>query len=1264
MKRKKLLLRLCMLIGILLFGPTSAWADDSGTCGDCLTWTYSNGTLTISGTGPMDDYSAIGDTPWYYLSDGEGTELINKVVFEEGVTTIGACAFNYCKGLTTVEMSTTITTIGKAAFSYCSNLTTINFKGNIRNIGNSSFSDSEWYNRCSDGAIYIDKVLYKYKGTMASNTSFAVKDGTVQIGPNAFQDQTGLTSVTFPESLENIGYMGFYRCSGLTSVIIPQNVQTIDYSAFYNCSNLETITFQAQQPNIGYGAFYGTKWYTNLPDGLNYINKVAYRYKGTMSANTSIIIQNGTKSISSQCFSDCGNLSSITIPSGVTYIGHSAFNRCRSLSSITIPNSVKYIGEHAFMFCTGLTSIDIPEGVTCIEGEAFQYCNFTNITLPSTLTIANRALYMCGSTTNYTITLKEGMTTIPTGLFTYSRATNVVIPSTVKTIEDRAFNTCEKLTSITIPSGVESIGKGAFSSCYALTSISIPASVNSIGSGVLKGCKALETITVDANNDYYTVENGVLYNKNMTSLLAYPAASANTSFVIPNNVKTIGEGAFQYCANLQNITLPDGLTTIGPRAFSEATQLGTITIPNSVTSIGADAFYKTALTTITIPKSVTYIGSQPFRRVTSLQNIVVDKDNQNYSNYNDDGVVYDKDITNVLFFPAAKTVYTAPETLTTFNFRDLFSLDPPFTSLTIPANVSSLGEDAYLIFKNCNVVLLYTAEDQIPPAYHVSCTNSTIYVDNNLLSTFQAADGWSTGTYKGITGISFEGNGVTDVTLASDAVTYTGAEIVPAINKVSLGTATLTLNDETTTTHNFAGMKVPSSGYTVTATNNKNAGSATATLTGKGLFSGSVSKSFTINPKALTDAMVTITGASKVYNGENQQPTLSVTDGTALTQNDYTISGGGKNVGTYGVTVTAQNNYTGTVTKPECFTITPKPLTVTAQPKAITYGEAPANNGVTYSEFATGETESVLDGTLDYDYTYGQFGNVGDSYTIMPKGLTSTNYDITFSPGTLTVNKANMSIVDIAAIEDQTIATGGSASPAVSVTINGHAVSTDDYTPSYEGIWNAGTGNVTLTATENGNFIENTTKQATYNILRALGIEFNGGNRKWATYYAAEDLTLPEGMSAYTVTSVSGNVVTLSELTYIPQNVGVLLSYENSGADFAAAKYTGTTSTYTSLLRGATTAQTMEAGTNYVLYNNEFVRAEGSELAANRCYLHLDAAAPALVLAIDGSATSIGAELGAASDDAQWFTLDGRKLTAKPARKGLYIKNGTKVVIK
>ena len=248
----------------------------------------------------------------------------------------------------------------------------------------------------------------------------------------------------------------------------------------------------------------------------------------------------------------------------VTSIGNGAFRNCPGLESITIPYTVTSIGDGAFRNCSGLESITIPDGVTFIGDDAFRNC---------------------------------------------SGLTSINIPDRVTSIGDFAFMDCSGLTSITIGGGVTSIGYAAFGGCTGLTSITIPSSVTSIGDAAFSRCTGLTDITVDSNNPYYCSESGVLFNKNKTKFICYPAGKTDISYTIPDGVTSIGHTAFEACTGLTSITIPDGVTSIGDYAFERCTGLESITIPDSVNSIGYEAFDRcTKLTSIYIPDGEISIG--------------------------------------------------------------------------------------------------------------------------------------------------------------------------------------------------------------------------------------------------------------------------------------------------------------------------------------------------------------------------------------------------------------------------------------------------------------------------------------------------------------------------------------------------------------------------------------------------------------------------------------------------------------------------------
>jgi hypothetical protein len=190
-------------------------------------------------------------------------------------------------------------------------------------------------------------------------------------------------------------------------------------------------------------------------------------------------------------------------------------------------------------------------------------------------------------------------------------------------------------------------------------------------------------------------------------------------------------------------------------------------------------------------------------------------------------------------------------------------------------------------------------------------------------------------------------------------------------------------------------------------------------------------------------------------------------------------------------------------------------------------------------------------------------------------------------------------------------------------------------------------------------------------VSRALEVSFVGTN-SWASYYATEDLTVPEGLTAYIVSGVNetSGVVTVQSVGYIPANNGVLLQREANGkADgYVAAPYDGTTSTFTNLLQGSASevaVSSLASSPVYVLYNDKFKRATSGTIPARRAFLPLavaPAGAPQLMTlsVIDGISTGIST-LAADDNEDSWYTIDGLKLSGKPQHKGLYIKNGKKV---
>ena len=415
-----------------------------------------------------------------------------------------------------------------------------------------------------------------------------------------------------------------------------------------------------------------------------------------------------------------------------------------------------------------------------------------------------------------------------------------------------------------------------------------------------------------------------------------------------------------------------------------------------------------------------------------------------------------------------------------------------------------------------------------------------------------------------------------------------------------------------------------------------------------------------------------------VFDGEAKEPAVTVTlGGSTLASSNYTVDYSNNiDAGTATVTVTGKNTYTGTATKN--FTISKAELSnATVSLAGWTYGDA-ANTPVlrgnlgdgTVNYFYANAEAPSLEYTTDVPANAGNYSikaviaetdnylgkEVTNTFTIDPKALTE---DMMWQEGEEFVYTG----------EPQTLADGmfgltdGEDELEYGV----------DFTIEYANNINVGTATATIIGL--GNY--QGTLTTTFEIVREIILSFSEKN-SWATYCATEDLIVPDGLSAYVVTSINGSTVQVEELGFIPEGQGVLLNCEEpayASDGFFAAAYNGAHSELpNNYLEGITTATSVktlaaEGKSIYVLYNDEFVKTNSGTIPANRSYLPvgMDVNANArlsISFADDDEITAIEriANSQQLKANGQYYDLQGRKV-AQPA-KGLYIVNGRKVVVK
>ncbi len=412
-----------------------------------------------------------------------------------------------------------------------------------------------------------DNVSYTYDKTTGDLVISG--SGAMYNYPNGDSPFSGsaIKTVTVKKGITRVGNGAFYSCKSLKKATITDTVKVIGDEAFYACKNLTSV---------------------KLPKNLERIN---YRAFGSCSALKTITLPDSLKNIVGSAFAYCESLEAIKIPDSVTTINSSAFIGCESLKTVEIGSAVKTIGTNAFGDCDELEKITVDK-----NNKYF--------------VVANGAL----SDKAKTKVIK----------YPAKRTNNeYIMPDTVVTINEGAFESNTSLEKITLSANLEKIGIDAFLGCEKLKSITIPEKVSVIRPYAFDWCAGLEEIKVDKKNQTYSAVNGVLFNKDRTTLIKYPEGKTTKFYAIPVSVVDISYGAF-YDADFEKVIIDKNVETIGEDAFSSCDNLRSIAIPANVKEIGDGAFIDCSnLKTVTIKPGTEYIGSYAFSNCKNLTELEI-----------------------------------------------------------------------------------------------------------------------------------------------------------------------------------------------------------------------------------------------------------------------------------------------------------------------------------------------------------------------------------------------------------------------------------------------------------------------------------------------------------------------------------------------------------------------------------------------------------------------------------------------------------------
>ena len=672
MKPKKLLAAVISLCLVLSAFPafTAFAAEDNPSTGSCgkngnnVSFVYQDGTLTISGTGEMADYEKYSDneTPWEDIK-----KFIKTVVVQEGVTRIGNDAFGSCDELQSVTLPEGIVSIGDEAFSGTYSLTSITLPESLETLGSYAFGGSFIENITVPSKVKdIPPTAFMSCDQLVSVT---LPEGLETIGSSAFYCCKALTGITLPAGLKKVGSRVFASCESLKEIVLPDQIEAMDYGVFNECTVLEKVVLPKNLTDIYDSMFSGCSALSeiNIPESVTYIGDLSFSRSGIKKLS----IPAGVSYIEPSAFYNCDALESITIdgknehytvvdnslytkdmtaivhyvgskgqtsfklPDSVTRVCDSAFSGanellnldissayqldysavsgCKSLKSVKLSEHLIEIPSSCFQSCTSLESIDIPKGVKAINSSAFYACeSLVSVTLPEGLEkIDDSAFSICQwlKSINIPSTVTEVGWNIIGNTAIYN---SLPLENGVRYLDGWAVDVSVS-DNVAFKEGTIGISRQILGAHPA--TVFIPKTVKYISNGGLQGAsfsKSVKSYTVDPENPYFLSEDGVVYTKDKTELVAYPQNSGFIKYTVPEGVKFIRDYAF-YNSSLEEVTLPSTLIHIGNWAFYSSKDLKTALLNENIEYIGNWAFgYCSNVDLGQIPDSLKYIGLNIF----------------------------------------------------------------------------------------------------------------------------------------------------------------------------------------------------------------------------------------------------------------------------------------------------------------------------------------------------------------------------------------------------------------------------------------------------------------------------------------------------------------------------------------------------------------------------------------------------------------------------------------------------------------------------
>lgn len=765
MKNKLKILLVVMVLVFALAGISAAAAATSGSCGDSLTWIFneSDGVLTISGTGEMDDYMMGLLAPW-----GKYHSSLREIVVEEGVTTIGKNAFSTLQYVSNVSLPESLTAIGEGAFDFCTALKEVVIPSKVTYLEDETFYSCHSLRRvvipksvtgCGDRVFdtgtatviegymgsYAEIIANEYElefsplgnvaattvatGKVNSKISWKIDNygkltitGTGEIPDYSpasaypwYSYMDDIKRIEFGEGITKIG-KAFNSLENLRIVVFSDTVTEIVRRAFAYCDNLDSVTIPPSVETIGDDAFYSANYltikgysYTAAEDYAkdNYITFVSLgeaEFEILASGKLTDSISWRVDSRRVLTVSGSGSAPDFAAKEDVPW-----YEYCDVIQTIVLDGEIENIGAYYFFAFTRLEEVTLPASVSKVGDYAF-YSNSSlkTVNVKGTLThIGDYAFYSNKAIAQFPF--NEGLVEIGSYSFYDTMLSSVTTPSTLKSIGSYAFYKCTYLTSVTLTDNITYMGDAAFSNTR-ITSLTIPKGVTVINASL---AASSDITTLILHNDITEIGNSafsgtsvkeVILPEKLTKIGTSAFRDTNIKHIdIPEGVTELGEDAFYSCDYLTEATIPSTVKTVAPHLFELCHNLEKIAFKPGVETIGERSFRNcTALTSVILPETVTTLGTEVFIGCSGLKEVKLSTAITEIPRGCFDGC-------------SAITTITLHEGLTKIGLN---AFDEAFDNvdITIPSTVKEIESDAFrsarilkLIFEGGNVSLGYEA---------------------------------------------------------------------------------------------------------------------------------------------------------------------------------------------------------------------------------------------------------------------------------------------------------------------------------------------------------------------------------------------------------------------------------------------------------------------------------------------------------------------------------------------------------------------------